>query len=123
MNPIVSALDLLTIFLGPGIVLLTFLQSGRLKGSLTLGEQLFLVLAGSILVSGWIGFLLAEMGLFSASNLAVVVAAVVLISAVIGRKHFSWSPGNLGLEEMVVLICPGGFALTVYFPHFEYILR
>ncbi len=122
MDSVSSLLSTLVIFLTPGLVCVALIGGSRKQTRLTLGEQVFLVFAGSLLVSGWIGLLLAELGLFSPARVATVVAALVLGVVLGARNRLSFRLGRVGLEEAVVLVCLVGFALVVYFPPFEYVL-
>lgn len=125
MHPVIATLSTLILFFAPGLLLVAALNASKTKLQLTFGEQLYLVIAGSLLVSGWAGLLLAELGRFSAVRVAMVVGGlvlVVLVGALLTRKHLSLRPGALGWDELAVLVCLIGFGVTVYFPPFEYIL-
>ncbi|HJS75369.1 MAG TPA: hypothetical protein VJ921_13850, partial [Vicinamibacteria bacterium] len=60
MTPLAAAFATIAIFFVPGIVLVAAFET-RLR----LLEQIYLSIAGSLLISGWVSFLLAELGLFS----------------------------------------------------------
>jgi hypothetical protein len=120
MHPVLQILCLLAIFILPGLLIVAALGGGWKRIELTLGEQMYLVFAGSLLVSGWVGLVLAELGRFTPARVAAVVAGLVLAVAVGARRHLTWKRGRFGLDEAVVIVCLLGFALVVYFPPFEY---
>ena len=59
MSPFVAALATLAIFFASGALLVALLGQ-RIR--LSLAEQLYITVAGSVVVSGWMGLLLAELG-------------------------------------------------------------
>jgi len=121
MHPLTATVATVVLFFAPGVLLVAAL-GGSKRIALSLGEQLYLVVAGSLLLSGWMGLLLAELGLFSSLNTAALVGGLVLIGALLVRRHLSLRPGPLGWDELAVIVCLVGFAITVYFPPFEYVL-
>jgi len=121
MQPLTATVATLILFFAPGLLLVAAL-GGSKKTALTLGEQIYLVLAGSLLFSGWMGLLLAELARFSPANTASLVGGLVLLGALAARKHLALRPGSFRWDELAVLVCLVGFALTVYFPPFEYVL-
>jgi hypothetical protein len=122
VHPVTVLLATVTLFFAPGLLWVAAVGGRPKPFELTLGEQVFLTIGGSIIVSGWVGFTLAELGMFSPVRAALVVAGVVALLAVIFRKHLRLHPGPLSLEEAVVLVSLCGFALLVYFPPFDYVL-
>jgi hypothetical protein len=121
MSSVSSTLASLVIFLLPGFLIVSvFAGSKRIR--LSLGEQLYLVLAGSLLVSGWVGLLAAELGLFSPAHVAFIVAGLTLCGAFAMRKRMAFRLGPFRWEELLVAVCLLGFAIMVYYPPFEYIL-
>ncbi len=121
MSPLPAALATILIFFAPGALLVAFLN-GENKVRLTLGEQLYLTLAGSLVVSGWIGLTLAELSRFTPVNIAGVVGALVGLTAVLFRKRLRLSIGTRDVRELAVVAALFGFTLVAYFPPFEYIL-
>jgi hypothetical protein len=122
MNPAAATAATLALFFAPGLLFVTALAGARKRVELTLGEQAYLVLAASLLVSGWAGLVLAELGVFTPGRLAVSVAGATLLAAVAARKRLQFAPGRLPLSEVLALAGLVGFALLVYFPPFEYVL-
>ena len=122
MHPAAATAATLVIFFAPGLLLVAALGGGRPRLELSLAEQAYLTLAGSVIVSGWVAFLFAELGIFSPGRVAVAVAIVVAAAALVGRRHLSLRAGRAHLDEAVALVCLCGFALAVYFPPFEYFL-
>jgi hypothetical protein len=121
MSSVSSTLASLVIFLFPGLLIVSTLGGSR-KIRLSVGEQVYLVFAGSILVSGWVGLLTAELGFFSPAVVAFIVAGLTLCGALLMRKRLSLRPGPFYWEELAVAVCLLGFAITVYYPPFEHIL-
>ncbi len=124
MHPVAAAIATLIIFFAPGLLWVAAFRGGKAKPrvELSLAEQAFLTLACSIVVSGWVGLLLAELGLFSPGRVATVVAILVVATALGARRQLSLRAGRAHLDEVVALVCLCGFALAVYFPPFEYFL-
>ena len=120
MSSFPTALATLVLLVAPGLVWVTAFAGKRIR--LTLGEQLFLTVAGSLVVSGWVAVVLAELGQFSPGRVALVVGAGVVVAAIFFRKRLAFEPGSLDLVELVVAVLVLGFALVVYFPPFEYTL-
>jgi len=86
MHPLLSTVATLILFFGPGLLFVAVLGGSKKKIALTLGEQLYLLLATSLLLSGWVGLFLAELGRFSS-----------LSTATLWRAWFFWessSPGD-----------------------------
>ena len=120
MHPVFQFSSVVAIFILPGLLIVAALGGGRKRIELTLGEQMYLVFAGSLLFSGWVGLLLAELGRFSPARVAAIVGGLVFVIALGVRKQLTQKRGGFGVEEAVVLVCLIGFALVVYFPPFEY---
>lgn len=73
----ISALFLVPlIFLVPGYVLCYICRDKKLKFGFL--DTLFLVILGSILLSGWLGLILAELGFFSIWNLALLLLITLI---------------------------------------------
>ena len=115
-----TALATLVLLVAPGLMWVMAFGGARLR--LSLCEQLFLTVAGSLVVSGWVALVLAELGQFSPGRVALVVGAGVLAASIFFRKRLAFEPGRLDLVELVVAVSVLGFALLVYFPPFEYTL-
>lgn len=122
MHPVLATLSTLAIFFVPGLVWVSRLGGGRKPVRLTLGEQAYLVLAGSLVVSGWVGLVLAELGQFAPGRVAVLVSVGTLAVAVLARRRLSARLGSMGGAEAAGLVFLLGFAWAVYFPPFEYVL-
>ena len=125
MHPVTATLSTLILFLAPGLVLVAALNARKKTLELTFGEQIYLVLAGSLVLSGWVGLLVAELGHFSTVRVATAVGGLtlfLLVGALLTRKHLSLRPGALRRDELAVLVCLIGFGVAVYFPPYEYIL-
>lgn len=122
MTPFAATLATLSIFFAPGLVLVAALGGTRTKLQLDLLEQAYLTVAGSLLVSGWLSLLLAELGWFSPARTAIAVAAGTGVAVIATRKRLVWRPGFV--QPGAILVAAGivAFALVVYFPPFEYIL-
>ncbi len=120
MTPLAATLATLCIFFVPGLVLVAALQGTKLR--LNLLEQVFLTVAGSILFSGWVSLLFAELGWFSPARTAVAVATAAVAVAFAARKRLSLRAGSAKAVEVLVAAAILAFAVTVYFPPFEYIL-
>lgn len=121
MSPVASTLATIAIFFLPG-ALLVAIFSGRHKLSLRLSEQLYLIVAGSVLLSGWVGLALAELGVFSPSSVAILVTGIVVAAALAARKRLALSLGAFDWRELGVAAALLGFTLVAYFPPFEYVL-
>lgn len=124
MSPTAATLVTIVVFFAPGALLVSVL-TGRDKVALSLGEQLYLTIASSLLISGWVGITLAELGRFSPANVAVVVAFLVAVAAIAFRKHLSFTMGTVGAKEWRELGVAGvlvAFTMVAYFPPYEYIL-
>ena len=124
MTPLAAALATLAIFFIPGLVLVAAL-GGEGKVRLSLLEQIYLSIAGSLLVSGWVSFVLAELGVFSPARTAIVVvagAAGVVLSIAASKRRLSLRPGTTSRAEALVAGALLTFTAAVYFPPFEHIL-
>ena len=122
MHPLIATIATLILFFAPGLLFVAALGGSKKRVALSLGEQLYLVLSGSLLVSGWAGLFLAELGRFSALSTAALVGGLVLLGLLLARRRLSFRLGSMGWDEIAVLVCLVGFGLTVYFPPFEYVL-
>ena len=121
MSPLAATLATIAIFFAPGALLVSAL-AGRDKIALSLGEQLYLSVASSILLSGWVGLTLAEIGRFSPANVATVVGILVAVAALTRRKHLSFDPGSRDWRELGFASALVAFTLVAYYPPYEYIL-
>ncbi len=122
MHAALNIVSTLIIFFAPGVFIVAFLGGGKKSIGLTLGEQMFLCLSGSLLASGWVGLFLAELGVFSVARVAGVVGALVALGTIAAWKRLTFRSGAITWDEVTVLICLIGFAAIIYFPPFEYIL-
>ncbi|HXV61313.1 MAG TPA: glycosyltransferase family 39 protein [Vicinamibacteria bacterium] len=116
-----TALATPIIFFAPGLLIVSIFAR-QPKGGLTLAEQMYVAFAGSLLVSGWVGLLLAELGHFSAVNVAAFDAVVVVLGAVAARKRIRLEAGRFQAGEFIVPGAILAFASVVYFPPFEHVL-
>ena len=90
MNLLLGLLLLPFLFLLPGYV--TARALFRNGEALSAGEKIFIPLAASILISAWVGLLLAEFGAFSIPALSILVLAYSLIVWLATRKRWeTWS--------------------------------
>jgi hypothetical protein len=121
VNPVASTLATVAIFFIPGTVLVAML-SGRDKLSLGLAEQIYLTVAGSLLLSGWVGLTLAELGVFSPITVAIVVTVIAAVVAVAFRKRLVLTRGSIDWRELAVAGAIFAFTLIAYYPPFEYVL-
>ncbi len=121
MSPIAATLATLVIFLAPGLLLVSAL-GGKRDVSLTLGEQLYLSVAGSLVISGWVGLGLAGLGRFTPENVAALVAGLVALLAFVARNRLSLRPGTFDGRELAIAGGLLAFAVVIYFPPFEHIL-
>ena len=90
-----AALAALFLFLVPGLVVLALLRPED-KGALALDEAAFLAVAISVLLSAWLGLVLAEAGGFSLPRAAGILAAASLAAAWLGRKRLAAPLPRLG---------------------------
>jgi len=121
VSPLTATLATIAIFFAPGALLVSAL-AGRDKLALSLGEQLYLTVASSILLSGWVALTFAEIGRFSPANVATVVGILVACCALTLRKHLSFNPGSRDWGELAVASALVAFTLVAYYPPYEYIL-
>lgn len=120
MTTLTSALATIVIFLAPGLVLTAWLSSA-VRGKLTGGERIYLIVAGSLLVSGWVGLLLAELGRFSPARVATIVFILTAVGAVALRRRLSLR-GSWEGPELIAAGLLVAFAVVNYFPPFDYVL-
>jgi hypothetical protein len=124
MTPLAATVATLAIFFVPGLALVAAF-GGEGKARLRLLEQIYLVVAGSIAISGSVSLLLAELGRFSPSRTALVVAAasaVALGAVAVSGRRLSLRPGPTSRSEILVGAAILVFAAAVYFPPFEHVL-
>jgi hypothetical protein len=124
VTPIATALATSAVFFVPGLVVVAALGGGK-RVALRLTEQLYLAIGSSLLVSGWVSFLLAELGRFSPATTALVVgigSAIAVLACRARGMAFSLQPGPLDRRELFVSAAVLAFAVIVYFPPFEHIL-
>lgn len=121
MTPLAAAFATVAIFFIPGLALVAAL-GGEGKARLSLLEQIYLSIAGSLLISGWVSFVLAELGFFSPSRTALVVTAGAALAIAALRHRLSLRPGPTSRSELLVAAAVIAFSTAVYFPPFEHIL-
>ena len=88
-----AVLSGLVLFLAPGLLFLAFLSRDE-QESTPLDEALFLVVAVSVAVSAWVALLLGELGVFSLTRAATLVAIVALLAAFAGRRRLGLVGGR-----------------------------
>jgi hypothetical protein len=81
-----AVLSALVLFLVPGALFLARLAPEE-RQALPFDEALYLLLAVSALPAAWLGLLLAELGRFSLTLAAAVVAAVAIVLLVVFRRR------------------------------------
>jgi hypothetical protein len=121
VTPLAAAFATVAIFFIPGLALVAAL-GGEGKARLSLLEQIYLSIAGSLLISGWVSFVLAELGFFSPSRTALVVTAGAALAIAALRHRLSLRPGPTSRSELLVAAAVIAFSTAVYFPPFEHIL-
>ena len=121
VTPLASTFATLAIFFIPGLVLVATI-GGDGKVRLSLLEQIYLSIAGSLLISGWVSLVLAELGGFSPARTAVVVTAGAALAIAAFRRRLSLRPGPASRSELLVGAAVIAFTAAVYFPPFEHIL-
>lgn len=120
MSPLATTLATLVIFFVPGLLIVA--AAGRSRLELGLLEQLYVVIAGSLLISGIFGLLLAELGSFSAASTAMVVAGLTTIVAAGFRRRLRLRAGAFVFSEWLVPAAMLSFTIAVYYPPFEHVL-
>ena len=120
MSPLATTLATLVIFFVPGLLIVA--AAGRSRLELGLVEQLYVVTAGSLLISGILGLLLAELGSFSAASTAMVVAGLTTIVAAGFRRRLRLRPSAFVFSEWLVPAAMLSFTIAVYYPPFEHVL-
>jgi len=121
VTPLAATFATLAIFVLPGLLLVAAL-GGEGKVRLSLLEQIYLSLAGSFLFSGWVSFVLAELGLFSPSRTALIVVAGAALTIAVSRRRLSLRPGASSRSELLIASALVAFSAAIYFPPFEHIL-
>ncbi|MGH9335544.1 MAG: hypothetical protein ACRD21_17555, partial [Vicinamibacteria bacterium] len=121
MTPLASTLATIAIFFVPGLVLVSALGG---SGKVRLGflEQIYLTIAGSLLVSGWVSLVFAELGIFSPVSTALTVTGGAALALALGRKRMALAVGPASRAELLVAGGILAFTIAVYFPPFEHIL-
>jgi hypothetical protein len=117
VTPLAAAFATIAIFFAPGIVLVA-----AFKQRLSLLEQIYLSIAGSLLISGWVSLLLAELGWFSPMRTAILVSFGSLATALALRRRLRFRFGDASRNEILAAAALVAFAAIVYFPPFEHIL-
>jgi hypothetical protein len=121
VTPLTAAFATLAIFFVPGLTLVAALGAEG-KARLSVLEQIYVSLAGSLLISGWVSLFLAEIGEFSPSRTALVVVAGAVLAIALFRRRLSLRPGPTTRSELLVAATVIAFGAAVYFPPFEHIL-
>ena len=121
MSPFLIILATLIIFFGPGVLILAAIEGER-RCNLTFAEQIYLILSGSIIVSGWGSLFLAEVGLFSPVNVVILLATILSIVLFTVRNRLSIRLGKFNWKETSLAISVLIFTLFTYYPPFDYIL-
>jgi Dolichyl-phosphate-mannose-protein mannosyltransferase len=123
VTPLAATLATLSIFFAPGLVLVAALGGAKTKLRLDVLEQAYLVVAGSLLLSGWVSLVLAEVGWFSPARTAGIVGAAAGIAAIAARGRLGSLRGEIApIGAFLVAGAILAFSVVVYFPPFEYIL-
>jgi hypothetical protein len=117
VTPLASAFATLAIFFVPGLVVVA-----ALRARLSFLEQVYLTIAGSLLISGWVSFLLAELGEFSPLRTALIVVLGAAVAVVLLRRRLSLRPGEMSRAEILAAAAILAFGTVIYFPPFEHIL-
>ena len=93
MNPIVdpvwAGLSGLVLFFVPGLTFLAIARRSPRAPSLRTDEALFLIVAVSVMVSAWVGLVLAEAGVFRLTTAAALEVAGAAIALLLGRKRLA----------------------------------
>jgi len=121
VTPLAATFATLAIFFVPGLALVLALGVEG-KARLSLLEQIYLAIAGSLLISGWVSLVLAELGQFSPSRTALIVAAGAALAIAVFRRRLRLRFGTTSRSELLVAAALIAFAAAVYFPPFEHIL-
>lgn len=119
---ITSIIALALIFLLPGYVMFRALAAKELE-NLDFSEVVFLQILASILISGWIALILAELGYFSLLNLLVliVIFSTVFIVRYKVKFRFKSFPKPKINYRSVTLIAILFIAVALFFHPFEWI--
>ena len=120
MSQLLTVLVTIALLVAPGLLWVMAFTGQRIR--LTLVEQVFLSVAGSLVISGWVALVLAELGHFTPERVALVVVAGVVVVGILFRNRLACEVGDFNLVEIAIAGSVLGFALVVYFPPFEYIL-
>jgi hypothetical protein len=100
----------LVLFLAPGVLWLALLRRED-RAALAKDEAAFLALAIGVASSAWVGFVLAEAGLFSLVTAALVVGGACAVILVLGRRRASapWrglaAAPHAGATVAVAVLC------------------
>lgn len=121
MSPLAAALATTILFFVPGTLIVALLN-GEDRVRLSFGEQLYLTIAGSFLVSGWVALALTEVSRYTPLNAAGAVAILALVGWALTRRRLRFAFGAWDAREIAVVAALLGFTLVAYFPPFEYIL-
>lgn len=93
----------------------------REPNALTVGERLFIPVAVSVCVTGWIALTLAELGVFSIWALAGIVLALCMVVWRLGRNRIAaWSIRDLKPDW--IFLATFGLALFLFAHPAEYII-
>jgi hypothetical protein len=121
VTPLAATFATLAIFFIPGLMLVAAL-GGEGKARLSLLEQIYVTIAGSLLISGWVSLVLAELSGFSPARTALIVVAGTGVALAALRRRLSFRVGPLSRSELLVAAAVIAFSTVVYFPPFEHIL-
>jgi hypothetical protein len=118
----------LIVNLGLGWLILAHLAHHRRAAGGDLVEWIFAALGFGTAVNGWLALLLAELGLFAVSRLALIWVALGLLLLLAGyQRHVSWGPwplvtGRLPRVEWLFLTVWLIAASWLFFRPHEYVL-
>lgn len=112
LAPVPAVLAGLVLFLVPGLAFLALLAP-RERDGLDADERLYLAVAVSVLVSAWLGLLLAEAGLFSVVHAAALEATGAALALVFGRRRARWPLIRIGRRAALPVAAVLGLSLLL----------
>jgi hypothetical protein len=113
---------LLVLLTAPGLTMRSAFSS--LQRDESFGEAAFSVIAVSVLISGWVALVLAELGVFSLTRVCLLAVLIALATLVL-RRHRLKPPFALAPRVTVwgiVVLLPLGIAAWLFFRPNEYVL-